>query len=237
MINSYNFVITPRDIDFSRKSTLVSLCDYILECAGCDADRIGYGMRDLINHSHAWVLSRMAVEVHRYPLQYEKFSIETWIESVERAYTCRSFVIRDISDNVLAKASSYWSMIDFNTRKIQDLSAYPEYLKQIDATRVDIKPRRIHNITSEDIYYHKVAYTDIDFNGHANTTKQLGWMLNTLPLSLFETSYINKLDVNFMHESIYGKNLAIMNQKNGDEYIFSIYDNNLSLCNAAISFK
>ena len=44
-----------------KRATLMSLADYILHTAGEDADRGGFGVRDLNLHNASWVLTRMAL--------------------------------------------------------------------------------------------------------------------------------------------------------------------------------
>ena len=56
----YTYRIEPRDVDFMKRATLMSLADYILHTAGEDADRNGFGVRDLNLHNASWVLTRMA---------------------------------------------------------------------------------------------------------------------------------------------------------------------------------
>ncbi len=237
MANRYSFTITPRDVDFSCRATIVSLCDYILESAGKDADVLGFGLRNLIREHSAWVLSRMAVEIKRYPNQYECFSIETWVESVEKLYTVRNFVVRDNQEEVLAEACTYWSVIDISNRKVKDLTAFPAYLKYATGQSLSVKPIRVRAIHPELVGTHQVAYTDIDFNGHANTTRYIGWMINTLPLKEFETKMINRLDINFMRESMFGAVVNIACERKGDALVFSLSREDTALCNAMIEMK
>ena len=61
----YIYRIEPGDADFMKRATLMSLADYILHTAGEDADRGGFGVRDLNLHNASWVLTRMALEVER----------------------------------------------------------------------------------------------------------------------------------------------------------------------------
>ena len=44
---TYRYRVESRDVDFTLKASLASLCDYILRAAGDDADRNNFGVRDL----------------------------------------------------------------------------------------------------------------------------------------------------------------------------------------------
>ena len=237
MANRYDFTITPRDVDFSRRATLVSLCDYILESAGKDADALGFGLRNLIREHAAWVLSRMAVEIRRYPDQYECFYIETWVESVEKLHTVRNFIVRDAEDRVLAEACTYWSVIDIRDRRVKDLTGFPKYLECVTGEALSVKPVRVRPVRPEPAGMHRVAYTDIDFNGHANTTRYIGWMLDTLPLEEFKEKTIDRLDINFMRESMFGAVVNIACERKEETLVFSLTRENTALCNAMIRLK
>ena len=58
---TYNCRIEPRDVDFMRRASLMALVDYLLHPAGEDADRNGFGVRDLNLNNASWVLTRLAV--------------------------------------------------------------------------------------------------------------------------------------------------------------------------------
>ena len=81
----YIYRIEPGDADFMKRATLMSLADYILHTAGEDADRGGFGVRDLNLHNASWVLTRMALEVERMPAEYERIRVTTWVSAVTRA--------------------------------------------------------------------------------------------------------------------------------------------------------
>ena len=89
----YTYRIEPRDVDFMKRATLMSLADYILHTAGEDADRNGFGVRDLNLHNASWVLTRMALETVRMPEEYEQIRITTWVSDVTRVMTTRNFEV------------------------------------------------------------------------------------------------------------------------------------------------
>lgn len=85
----YSYQVQPREVDLTKKATIFTLGDCILHAAGEDADQIGFGVRELQRKNMTWVLSRMAVEVYRFPEEYERYTIGTWVGEISRLMTTR----------------------------------------------------------------------------------------------------------------------------------------------------
>src|ERR1035437_11153063 len=117
----YSFQIQPQYVDFQFRATMASLGDILLTAAQFNADDNGFGLRRLNEMESSWVLSRMAIEMIRYPEQYENIQVETWIEDVGRANTTRNFCIRDEKNEIIGNACSVWVFFDMTTRRAKDL--------------------------------------------------------------------------------------------------------------------
>lgn len=240
MANRYIYRINPKEVDFSLRATIISLCDYILQTAGEDADKNGFGTRNLRTDNLTWVLSRMAVEIIRFPNQYEEIIIETWVEDIGKIYTTRNFNIYDARQKLIGHACTYWAIINISTRSVQDILQYPTYTKCIEPTACPIaKPGKILPVKSEHpVDSHTVRYTDIDFNQHSNSTKYIGWMLDSLPIGHFLENDIQRLDINFLHESVYGNNIHIYRSLDETNTVFTLKrESGEMICNAKISWK
>ena len=84
----YDYAVQPREVDLTKRATIITLGDSILHTAGEDADRIGFGIRNLQSKDSTWVLSRMAVEIDRLPAEYERYTVGTWVGEIGR-HGCR----------------------------------------------------------------------------------------------------------------------------------------------------
>lgn len=209
-IGRYKFDVLPRDVDFFKRITIISLGDYILHTAGENADTNGFGMKQLWDMGCAWVLSRFSVEMTSTPQQYEQIEIETWVEEVGRLMTTRNFVIYNSKGDVIGGAVSQWVMIDFASRKPKDLGTVLDYNGYVlEQKGVVAKPARLKAIDGEHVADHTVRYSDIDFNRHANSMKYVEWVVDTLPLDSFDGGGVKRLDINFLHEAVWGDKISI----------------------------
>lgn len=207
----YIYRIEPEDADFMKRATLMSLADYILHTAGEDADRGGFGVRDLNLHNASWVLTRMALEVERMPVEYERIRVTTWVSAVTRAMTTRNFEVFDEKGVRIACAVTNWAMLDLSARRMLDLHLLPAY----DSMTQDFPlpaalPCRLAPLSGGREYEHAVVYSDLDFNCHANSVKYIQWAVDTLPLELLQQKRFARTDINFIREARYGERLRIV---------------------------
>ena len=110
-ISTYNFRIEPQDVDFTLRASASSIINYMLNVAGIDADRKGFGVESLQNHSYTWVLSRLGIEITTQPQQYETIELDTWVNEFNRLSSTRNFRMR-LVDNILAAGVSQWCMLN-----------------------------------------------------------------------------------------------------------------------------
>lgn len=217
MTNTFDFYIYPREADVSKRISLQNIGAYILDAAGMAAKKRGFGMDYMHERGLAWVTSRIAIEMLEYPCEYETISIETWVEDCGSLFTTRNFLIRDSQKKVIGQASTLWSMIDFNTRKMVDLLKSTDLANHVITTQNPLftmdKPKRVdYKSVSEPIHTHRVVVSDIDMNQHVNSMKYLQWAIDTLSLDEIMNGSIKRIDINYLREALYNQNIQIYNE-------------------------
>ena len=234
----YSYTIEPRDIDQTHRVTYVALGDYILQAAGEDADRNGFGVRNLNCANCSWVLSRMAMALERRPEQYEQIVVRTWVNEVSRLMTTRNMVITGEHGRPVGAVVTQWAMIDLDKRTPLDIRAHLDYDRAVveEPSPID-KPVRIPQIQPAVEVRHRVVYSDIDFNGHTNSLKYWEWMFDMLPLSDLTDRLLTRIDVNYHHEALYGQELVLCCDEAPNPR-FEIHDEaGITLCRAALTWK
>lgn len=96
----------------------------MIEAATHHANAIGVGYDDLIANGQAWVLSRLTIEMQRYPAINENYFVTTWVEGVNRHFSERNFEIADHSGTVIGYGRSVWVAIDIESRTVADISRF-----------------------------------------------------------------------------------------------------------------
>lgn len=234
----YTYQVQPREVDLKKRATIMGLGDSILHTAGEDADRNGFGIRLLHKENKAWVLSRMAIEVDRYPNEYETYTITTWVNEVGRLMTVRNFVLHDAQGVEMARAITQWAMIDMQTRQALDLRTNLTYAQAVIGLESPMeRPRRIANVVPTEQEHHRIRYSDIDFNQHTNSMRYVQWMVDMLTLEELTTNEILRLDINFQHETRYGQEVDILLQRTSDDALFEVTHAEQIACKASITWR
>ena len=76
---TYRFEVDPQQVDFTLRMTIPALGSEVLNVAGIDAQRKGFGIDVLNRNNFSWVWSRMALEIDDRPEQYTAYRITTWV--------------------------------------------------------------------------------------------------------------------------------------------------------------
>lgn len=238
-ISSYPFTIQPENVDFTLRASAASIISYMLNVAGTDAHRKGFGVEALQGHSFTWVLSRLAVDINTQPRQYSNIEIDTWVNEFNRLSSTRNFKMR-IGEDVIAAGVSQWCMLNMETRQAVDMTQLKDiYERAMVAEPSPITaPARLRDIEPQASVSRPVVYSDIDFNRHVNTLRYIDLIFDSLPIELIEKNNGMRLDINFIAEALYGEVLTIGWTSEGNVWQFEISsDSGKKLCRAKIEFK
>ena len=238
--NSYDFKVEPQDVDFALRARLAAMCGNILNIAGHDAHRNGFGTDAVMKQNNSWVLSRMAFEFDYLPKQYDDYRIRTWIVDSGRIISVRNFAISNAAGKLFGRVTSQWCMINLDTRRPCDLTPVIESRRQyvFDEPAPCEAPRKLAAIEAESTVEHRIVYSDIDFNRHVNTLRYIEMMVDTLPIELLAEPHAMRLDLHFVKESRYGQTLTIGTRHEADCWLFEIKDNaGAVICRAALEVR
>lgn len=207
---SRQFYLLPGECNSEQEMPLWLLVNRIIEVATLHADSLGIGYRRLSRDNQAWVLSRMAIEMERYPKAGENYTLATWIESFNRHFSERNIEILDGDGTAIGYARTIWSVIDTNARTSCDISALASMADHIAEKECPIERQsKIKAVERLHEARHTFRYSDIDFNRHVNTMRYIEMMCDMLPLELISSPAPVRLDIHFLKECRYGQTLTV----------------------------
>jgi len=207
---SRQFYLLPGECNSEQEMPLWLLVNRIIEVATLHADSLGIGYRRLSRDNQAWVLSRMAIEMERYPKAGENYTLATWIESFNRHFSERNIEILDGDGTAIGYARTIWSVIDTGARTSCDISALASMAGNIAEKECPIERQsKIKAVERLHEARHTFRYSDIDFNRHVNTMRYIEMMLDMLPVELLTLDAPLRLDIHFLHECRFGQTLRI----------------------------
>ena len=216
-VGSYHLTVDPFDVDCTGRLTIGQLGNHLLNAAGFHANERGFGISRLNEDDNTWVLSRVAIEFTELPREYQHFTVETWVESVMRMFTCRNFRIADQMGTTLGYARTIWAMINRQSRKPVDLTTIND--GRLDEWSVPDKecpiapPSKIKVGVSEPADTVRVKYSDIDINGHMNSCRYIEHILDLFSLNFYREHRICRFEIAYMAECLFGEVLHLYKEE------------------------
>ena len=212
------YTLTAGESNACGRMPLTLVTERIIEVATEHANALGIGYAALITRNIGWVLSRLSIEMTRYPIINEEYSFTTWIESYNRHFSERNVAIHDGSRAIIGYARTVWVAMDFASRTVADLTAFErEAFPTADLPCPIPKAPRISPLPPEaENESYTFRYCDIDFNRHVNTVRYLELILNHWPLEHHDRHIVSRLDLMFHHECRFGETVRLLVSTDGD---------------------
>ena len=229
-IGRYGFMAEPFHCDFSGRLFMGHLGNHLLNAADFHSTARGFGMKRLMSMQRSWVLSRLAIEMYKMPLQYTHFDVETWVESAMRYFTSRNFAIVASShqphlpsgeEGVLGYGRSIWAMIDTSTRQPTDLFAIDDgaidhWIERDKPCPIDKGGRVRMSDNAQLVRETDTYYNDVDINGHINSVKYIEHVLDLWPLDWYRGHAVRRFEIAYVAEAHAGDRLAFYREQTAD---------------------
>lgn len=114
---SESYFLSAGEVNAEGEMALPLLVSKIIDIATAHANALGIGNPAMEHLGRGWVLSRLAVEMTRYPRVNEKYTLTTWVEAWNRHFSVRNFMVSDAEGHPVGYASSIWMVLDTRTRE------------------------------------------------------------------------------------------------------------------------
>lgn len=202
MTHRERFVVKFHEVDFRGKVKLFTIMDYIQHTAEVHGTSIGLGFENMMNHGLFWVVSRMKLNMERYPGACEEVIIETELAGCEKLFCVRRFTILDGKENIIGNATLYYLMVDAKTKFPQKPKVCP-----IDIINVDVDNKGHEGLKKlkmpgdEPLVINRALYyNEIDANNHVNNAKYVSFVEDCFSLKWHEEHEIASMQINYVKE-------------------------------------
>lgn len=233
-VGRYEFLAEPFHCDFSKRLFMGHLGNHMLNAADFHSNDRGYGMNYLNPIHKTWVLSRLAIEMNEMPKSYDKFFVETWVESAMKFFTSRNFSVVGEDGHQYGYGKSIWAMIDTDTRQPTDILAIHDglILKYVETEKECPIARSSRVKMGENaklVRSINTYYNDVDVNGHINSFKYIEHVLDLFSLEWYKQYRLKRLDIAYVAEShqgdvlnFYQEDISSENDSNNTEKVCQI---------------
>ncbi len=154
----------------------------------------------------AWVLARMRTRFGKSVRFDEDIRLETWHKGLSGLYFIRDYRLLDSRGEVAVSSTSSWIVMNLDSRHIcrdeEVLSLIPQESQCAESAIAENCPKISFPRGAElrEIGTHRVAWSDVDYNGHANNVKYTVWALDNLPQELVFGHSLREVSINFNKE-------------------------------------
>lgn len=192
------------ETDMSCLLKPASFMDMAQELANRHATVLGFGFDDLQKTRAVWVLSRMHVIFRRHPKWRENVKLSTWHKGASGLFYLRDFNMETTDGTPLVFATTSWVVVDMDTRR---LSRNTAILDNGTACMEDAvsqpcgKVQMPKEACPTPVATHRVAYSDVDMNGHTNNAMYLVWAMDVLDYGITSGTPLKEFKINFNHET------------------------------------
>ena len=184
----------------------VAFLDLAQNIAVQGADSLHFGDDELSSRNCAWVLARQNVRFER-PVRHKSLvRIATWHKGAQGLFFLRDYLLLDSDGVPSVRSTSSWVVMDITERRLvrfDSLSGIVDATPQstdhaIEEPAAKVGLPRESELTM--IGTHRVLWSDVDYNHHANNVKYTVWALDALPEELVYEKQLKELTINFNRE-------------------------------------
>lgn len=197
------FRIPCYNTDASWRLKPASFMDLAQEAANRHASILGFGYDDLILSRTAWIISRMHIEFVDTPEWREEVTLQTWHKGLDRLFFLRDFIMTDNEGRTRVKATTSWLVMNLDTRRlVRDpnlMDAEGICTENVIKTPAD-KVLMPKDVEPELVMKHRVEYSDVDMNAHANNAMYMQWAMDAVGYEVTSVHVVKALTINFNHE-------------------------------------
>ncbi len=232
------YIVSAHDTDIRNNCKLTNILNYLQETSARHALKFGVDAENLIHNNVGWVLSRLKIQMYKYPKWQEKVIIRTWTRGSIGILCYRDFEILNSNGDTIGKATSAWLIIDILERKpikpdsfIKSFPNYPQHICLTSELKKLPKQKEL-----EEVFTIPVMYSDVDINHHVNNVKYARWQVDAIPVSLLIEKPIKDFEIDFLHEAKLGEKITISCKKNEDIYYTCTHSKDIINSRAIIKF-
>ena len=198
------------------------LLDYLQDIAATHAELLDVGLSALTEHGILWVLSRLKLEIFRYPACDEKITLLTYPSGVNTLFATREYLMADEKGAVLVKGTSFWLVIDGKSHRPVKASAVlpPGMPINEDKDRFFPELGKIARRTVVPDLPFTVRHGDIDMNCHLNNALFARNVLDCLCSKKGKKLAARTIQLNFVGAGALGETLCFGSEilENGSFY-------------------
>lgn len=207
--------LTYTDFDVNRELFPQKILELFQDVTSAHSVELKISYLDLIQRGLLWVLVRNRYEVVA-PYTGGTVTLRTWVHPKGTLRYNRDYAIYQ-GGKMIVKGEGEYCLIDAKKRRLSKESvSYPDapYVTERNFPDGFLKDPAFEEKEENRIGEHKVSFSDLDLNRHANNTTYARWVVDVLPdvLSLS----LKGMQFHYLSECSYGDTVEFYLRKDGE---------------------
>jgi medium-chain acyl-[acyl-carrier-protein] hydrolase len=236
---THKYFLTAGECNPQQEMPLSLVLERVVEVSTEHANAWGVGYSQLKKDNQGWVLSRVTIEMTRYPKANEAYSVTTWIEDYNRRFSQRNMSIQDGNGNIIGYARTIWVVMNWATRESVDISKLSYIRENVSGRPCPIADQtHFRPIEATRKVEYQFQYTDTDVNRHVNSVRYAQLMMNLWDLKHYDEHFISRFEIAYKKECPFGAKAFIkVDDSNPDDCCCQVDVDDVSHCNARFVFS
>jgi len=215
------YQIHDSDVDGFGRLLPSRILFYAQDTAGAHCDLLGLPYEVLAQKRLFWAVIRHRVQVTRWPTSGQTITVKTWPMPTTRSAYPRSTVAYDENGQELFRAISLWVLMNMDTRAMVLPGKSGVEVNGVLLGSELAPPGSMALMNAPGAAQRKVAFTDLDRNGHMNNCRCLDWVADLLPSAFHQGNQAKEFTVCYLSEAREGQTLQLQTSL-GDGPVFAV---------------
>ncbi len=221
-MNTYtkDYRVSYTDADMNRRLRVSRLFTLLQEASMTHAAMLGLGDDKTLDAGILWIVTLQQAAVTRMPVYDESIRIETWPGKVRHFLFPRYYRITDTEGSTLIEASSFWALMDENTRRVVfpgQRGVVPADAEEEKTIPLPVSPEAPRTDT---VGTFTVPLSYVDLNGHMNNTRYFDLAEDRIP-EAFRSREIRLIRSEYAREARLDAELALKCETVGDTFLLA----------------
>ena len=202
LVFTKRYMVNGHNVNSDKYLTIPDLLQSMQECSLLHARQLKTSVWDMEDDHITWVLIRKELKI-LVPLKLDDtYTVITYPSGFDKFFAYRDYLVFNAEKKLVAAASSTWTLIDTNSRKLQKI---PEEILKI-GTPVNVKfliqaDKKIGAPESWALNdQRKMRPYDLDWNGHVSNIVLVRYMLEPYKSTGIEDQEVAEILIHFKNE-------------------------------------
>lgn len=205
-----NYVINTIDFDENRHLRAITIINFLQDISTCHYNW-ALAQNQVEDDDGLWVIVEWDVEIVRYPSRTQTLSVMTEPVYFRKFIGHRRYEIKNDQGELLVRGMSKWAYMSASKRAQANIPKEIYSLFGVDEKAE--KPPKLVKVKIPDVKAsidrHRVAYSDIDVNGHVNNGAYVHWLMDAIPSEFEKARYPKRLQVHYRNEMFINEEAVI----------------------------